>query len=140
MYNTQTRTYTLRPHSESSHPGVTPAILAGEGFHFCPTAQDPDTVICFFCDLQVSRVCTCVSPGISWVFMCLRVSHVCSYVSPGISCVYVCVDQCLLLRHFTCSLLLRDWVSFTALFCGSVLISALYSCSVPPSPWQLGVV
>jgi hypothetical protein len=87
---------------------LTPAILAGEGFHFCPTAQDPDTVICFFCDLQVSRVCTYVSPGISCVLMYLRVSPVCSYVSSGISCVHVCVDQCLLWRHFTRSLLLRD--------------------------------
>ena len=48
------KTFDQWPHSESSHPGVTPTILAAEGFHFCPTAQDPDTVICFFCDLQVS--------------------------------------------------------------------------------------
>ena len=27
-------------------------ILAADGFHLCPTAQDPDTVVCFFCDLQ----------------------------------------------------------------------------------------
>ena len=47
------KTFDQWPHSESSHPGVTPTILAAEGFHFCPTAQDPDTVICFFCDLQV---------------------------------------------------------------------------------------
>jgi hypothetical protein len=24
-----------------------------DGFHFTPTAQDPDTVICYFCDLQL---------------------------------------------------------------------------------------
>ena len=47
------RTFDQWPHSESSHPGVTPTILAAEGFHFCPTAQDPDTVVCFFCDLQL---------------------------------------------------------------------------------------
>jgi len=47
------KTFEQWPHSESSHPGVTPTILAAEGFHFCPTAQDPDTVVCFFCDLQV---------------------------------------------------------------------------------------
>mmetsp|Transcript_11675 Transcript_11675/g.18315 ORF Transcript_11675/g.18315 Transcript_11675/m.18315 type:complete len:317 (+) Transcript_11675:129-1079(+) len=47
------RTFDHWPHSESSHPGVTPAILAADGFHFCPTAQDPDTVICYFCDLQL---------------------------------------------------------------------------------------
>lgn len=47
------RTFDHWPHSESSHPGVSPQILAADGFHFTPTAQDPDTVICYFCDLQL---------------------------------------------------------------------------------------
>mmetsp|Transcript_46717 Transcript_46717/g.95542 ORF Transcript_46717/g.95542 Transcript_46717/m.95542 type:complete len:422 (+) Transcript_46717:63-1328(+) len=47
------RTFDHWPHSESSHPGVSPSILAADGFHFTPTAQDPDTVICYFCDLQL---------------------------------------------------------------------------------------
>mmetsp|Transcript_25308 Transcript_25308/g.83655 ORF Transcript_25308/g.83655 Transcript_25308/m.83655 type:complete len:434 (+) Transcript_25308:126-1427(+) len=47
------KTFEHWPHTESSHPGVTPIILAADGFHFCPTPQDPDTVVCFFCDLQL---------------------------------------------------------------------------------------
>ena len=58
------KTFHQWPHSESSHPGVTPAILAAEGFHFCPTAQDPDTVICFFCDLQVWGVACATVTGV----------------------------------------------------------------------------
>jgi hypothetical protein len=55
------KTFDQWPHSESSHPGVTATILAAEGFHFCPTAQDPDTVICFFCDLQVCCCGACMA-------------------------------------------------------------------------------
>ena len=47
------RTFVSWPHSEATHAGVTPRLLASDGFFFNPTAQDPDTVMCFFCDLQL---------------------------------------------------------------------------------------
>ncbi|KAJ1485740.1 hypothetical protein T484DRAFT_1792197 [Baffinella frigidus] len=75
------RTFDSWPHSDTTHTGVTPKLLAADGFYFNPTAQllaadgfyfnptaqllaadgfyfnptaqDPDTVICFFCDLQL---------------------------------------------------------------------------------------
>mmetsp|Transcript_26057 Transcript_26057/g.65798 ORF Transcript_26057/g.65798 Transcript_26057/m.65798 type:complete len:414 (+) Transcript_26057:67-1308(+) len=47
------KTFAHWPHSDTTHPGVTPVVLASDGFHFAPTAQDPDMVICFFCDVQL---------------------------------------------------------------------------------------
>mmetsp|Transcript_677 Transcript_677/g.1575 ORF Transcript_677/g.1575 Transcript_677/m.1575 type:complete len:427 (+) Transcript_677:120-1400(+) len=41
------------PYTQATHPGVTPDILAADGFYFTPTSQVSDTVVCFFCDLQL---------------------------------------------------------------------------------------